>query len=507
MQGLELQPHSAWRQLLALQRRNSTWRNSTPHSRRMAPRRIVQDSTATFPGHRGNGVDNKAIPMLQSFMCPITKEALVDPVTTADGHLYERRAIEEWLRHHNTSPVTGKSLPSVALTPEPRIRRAIEEYRHLPLALNRSSIANVARLQQAQHASMLNDISQQVERLKEGLDLPEAEFRAETTEVIHELEAILETPHDPNPACGRFRGSTNSAQEREQLVCLAVFNGHDKNVNAVDTLTEDRVVSGSGDGTVKIWEVPNRRCTATFKGHAASVSSVTRLGSNHVVSGSWDSCIRVWSLGLHHHGSFTLADCGCKVHSVTAVSASSVACGLEDGQLQLWDVARQSQILTLTGHNLQVLGVTRLNDQMMMSCSGDRTVKLWDLRTKRCSATMQGHGGSVRDVIALPGNRLASCSSDGSIKIWDLASQCCLFSLHGHMDSVWSVALVGNSRLVSGSMDGTVRLWELRDSTCCSILHEHSGGVSKVAASGTNLFSGSLDHTVRAWGSLPDSTY
>ena len=31
-------------------------------------------------------------------MCPITLEVMTDPVSTADGHVYERSAIEDWLK-------------------------------------------------------------------------------------------------------------------------------------------------------------------------------------------------------------------------------------------------------------------------------------------------------------------------------------------------------------------------------------------------------------------------
>ena len=36
---------------------------------------------------------------------------MVDPVVTADGHTYERVAIEQWLQMHDMSPMTGEPLP------------------------------------------------------------------------------------------------------------------------------------------------------------------------------------------------------------------------------------------------------------------------------------------------------------------------------------------------------------------------------------------------------------
>ncbi|DBA67818.1 TPA: hypothetical protein ACH3X2_014168 [Trebouxia sp. C0005] len=51
----------------------------------------------------------------QLFQCPLTKALLVDPVIAADGHTYERSAMEQWIAAHNTSPVTGQLLTHARL--------------------------------------------------------------------------------------------------------------------------------------------------------------------------------------------------------------------------------------------------------------------------------------------------------------------------------------------------------------------------------------------------------
>jgi hypothetical protein len=61
-----------------------------------------------------------------SFRCSITSSLVMDPVTTCDGQLYERAAIEEWLAEHTTSPNTGKSLRSKVLVPAHSVRDAVE---------------------------------------------------------------------------------------------------------------------------------------------------------------------------------------------------------------------------------------------------------------------------------------------------------------------------------------------------------------------------------------------
>ena len=58
--------------------------------------------------------------------CPITRTQMVDPVTTVDGHTYERAAILDWFsRGHRSSPATGATLSSLHLTPNFAVLRLL----------------------------------------------------------------------------------------------------------------------------------------------------------------------------------------------------------------------------------------------------------------------------------------------------------------------------------------------------------------------------------------------
>jgi hypothetical protein len=52
-----------------------------------------------------------------------------DPVVAADGHTYNRVDIENWLKEHDTSPLTHEPLESKALFPNMAIRRLINAWR------------------------------------------------------------------------------------------------------------------------------------------------------------------------------------------------------------------------------------------------------------------------------------------------------------------------------------------------------------------------------------------
>lgn len=66
-----------------------------------------------------------------SFNCPVTMELMEDPVVCADGHTYERSAIEAWLHVHgsnSTSPVTGLPLAHTHLVPNFALRSSIDDF-------------------------------------------------------------------------------------------------------------------------------------------------------------------------------------------------------------------------------------------------------------------------------------------------------------------------------------------------------------------------------------------
>lgn len=60
--------------------------------------------------------------------CSITRDIMRDPVTTADGHTFERWAIEQWLSTSNISPLTGLVLANKLVKPNHALRSIIKEF-------------------------------------------------------------------------------------------------------------------------------------------------------------------------------------------------------------------------------------------------------------------------------------------------------------------------------------------------------------------------------------------
>ena len=65
----------------------------------------AEDETAQLRRHKSAFEE-----AMNEFLCPITFSLPVDPVTAEDGKVYERSAIEEWLKQQRKSPVTNLAM-------------------------------------------------------------------------------------------------------------------------------------------------------------------------------------------------------------------------------------------------------------------------------------------------------------------------------------------------------------------------------------------------------------
>ncbi len=77
-------------------------------------------------------------------------------------------------------------------------------------------------------------------------------------------------------------------------------NGHTEFVRSLSLLNNNILVSGSRDGSVKIWDLDLLKIRVTYNssnlGHKNWVSSLAKFGSTSFASGSHDNEIKIWSL-------------------------------------------------------------------------------------------------------------------------------------------------------------------------------------------------------------------
>lgn len=78
---------------------------------------------------------------------------------------------------------------------------------------------------------------------------------------------------------------------------LNTLKGHSDSVNSVAITSDNKIVSGSHDKTIKVWDLKTGKLLNTLKGHSKLVKSVAITSDNSkIVSGSFDNTIKVWEL-------------------------------------------------------------------------------------------------------------------------------------------------------------------------------------------------------------------
>jgi WD40 repeat protein/serine/threonine protein kinase len=110
-----------------------------------------------------------------------------------------------------------------------------------------------------------------------------------------------------------------------------------------------RIVSGSGDKTLKIWDTATGKLAFRLEGHTGSVTSVAfSPDGTRIVSGSDDTTLKLWDAAT---GEETLT---LKGHSggVTSVAWSPdgrrIASSSQDGTLRLWDASNTQRRVSTT---------------------------------------------------------------------------------------------------------------------------------------------------------------
>ncbi len=230
-------------------------------------------------------------------------------------------------------------------------------------------------------------------------------------------------------------------------------------VTAVAVVDGRRAVSGSNDGTLRVWDLESGETLRTLEGHAAGVTVVAVVDGRRAVSGSNDGTLRVWDL-KSGETLRTLQGHANEVTAVAVVDSRRAVSGSNDGTLRVWDLESGETLRTLQGHTHWVTAVVMVDGRHAVSGSIDRTLRLWNLDSGETLRILEGHSAGVKALAVVDGRRAVSASNDRTLRLWDLASGETLLTLEGHTYWVTAVVVDGR-RAVSGSADGTLRLWDL----------------------------------------------
>ena len=153
-------------------------------------------------------------------------------------------------------------------------------------------------------------------------------------------------------------------------------------------------------------------------------------------------------------------------------SRTTLALGSEDGRVRLWHRNPPGRVITLPGHApKEAWSVAFSADGGTLASGGDdHLIRLWDVAGRRIKATLSGHDSMVTSLAFSPdGRKLASGSFDleRPVMLWDVETGQPERVLRGHRGRVRSVAFSPDGlTLASSGDDDTMLLWDAYDGGC-----------------------------------------
>ncbi|CAM9015996.1 unnamed protein product [Wickerhamomyces anomalus] len=215
---------------------------------------------------------------------------------------------------------------------------------------------------------------------------------------------------------------------------LQNLKGHNNKIADMKWSKDSKsILSASQDGFLIIWDP-----TTGLKLNAVPLDSQWVLSCAYSPSGQL-----VASAGLTNN---------CTIYRISS--------NLQD------EFAFQQRIVSIfKGHTCGITACDFINDEEILTASGDMTCALWDINKGKKTAEYLDHLGDVlcMDINKSDSNQFVSGASDGYARIWDRRSSNLEQSFFVSNSDVTSVKFFkdGNS-IVTGSDDGVIRLFDLR---------------------------------------------
>ncbi|GAB1544249.1 hypothetical protein NUACC21_69250 [Scytonema sp. NUACC21] len=285
------------------------------------------------------------------------------------------------------------------------------------------------------------------------------------------------------------------------------FWGHEGSVVSVAISTDGKtIVSGSDDGTVRLWDNIGNPISPPLRGHQGYVSSVAiSIDAKIIVSGGKDGTVRLWNNGGNPICKPLLGHQGCVRTVAMSSDGKIIASGGDDKTVRLWNSAGNFICKPLRGHKDYVKALAISPDgKVIVSAGADNTVRLWDSTGNLISTPLHGYKDYLISVILSADGKMTivTGSKDGVVRLWDSAGNPIGKPLRGHEAYVNAVTISTDGKMiVSGSADNTVRLWDISGNPIGIPLRGHQSFVNAVAISSDRkiIVSGSDDKTVRLW--------
>jgi WD40 repeat protein len=297
-----------------------------------------------------------------------------------------------------------------------------------------------------------------------------------------------------------------------------VQTGHSRNVGAVAFSPDGSVaLSGSDDGTLKLWEVSTGREIRTFKGHSTSITCASFSPNGRILlSGHNDGTLAYFEASTGRKISSFKGHQGW-IHSVAFSPDGKLAfSGGEDRAVRIWNVGNGLEIKTLrrTGRNPYFFKTTiSFSPDGRFALWGEGgEIELWDIskgrkiRTTAKVSPLAKFGGSANCFSFSHDSRFVLVGGYG-LDLFEVSTGKIVRTFPERSKvatqiRIQSLSLSPDDRFVlAGSEDGTLILWEISTGRKIRVFERYPKRIHSVATSPDGRFAltGNKDGTLVLW--------
>lgn len=139
-------------------------------------------------------------------------------------------------------------------------------------------------------------------------------------------------------------------------------------------MNDDNLLALSHDKLIKIWDWNEEKTIKELPGHNDRITCLCQMNDEILLSGSYDKTIKVWK----NYKCIKTIDIDTSSVNVLIKINNDYFAGTSEGEIIIWNINNFSEIDKLTGHNSNVSGLIKANNNELISCSYDSTIKIWE---------------------------------------------------------------------------------------------------------------------------------